>query len=114
KIKATADPALSKKLNQLQRNVESSLHADRDWEDFKKYFESVHNNFFTALKEQYPDLTPTDLKMCALIRLNLSMKEMATVLGISPESVKTSRYRLRKKLGLEHEENLLSFMFEME
>ncbi len=114
RLKKGADPGLNKKLSQLHRSVESTLHVDRDWEDFKKHFESVHSDFFSTLKHQYPELTQTDLKMCALIRLNLSMKEMATILGISPESVKTSRYRLRKKLGLEHEENLLTFMFEFE
>lgn len=113
-IKKGADPALRKSLSQLHRSVESTLHVDRDWEDFKKYFESIYKDFFSKLKEIYPELTPTDLKMCALIRLNLSMKEMATILGISPESVKTSRYRLRKKLNLEHEENLLTFMFSID
>lgn len=114
KIRQEADPQLGRKLNQLHRNVENTLQIDKDWEDFKKYFENVHSQFFSRLKERYAGLTPTDLKMCALIRLNLSMKEIATIMGISPESVKTSRYRLRKKLGLDHDENLLNFLFDLE
>ncbi len=74
------------------------------------YFEKVNSSFFQRLKNQFPDLTQSDLKLCALISLNLSMKEMAELMGISPESVKMARHRLRKKLNLVTEENLTEFL----
>jgi DNA-binding CsgD family transcriptional regulator len=70
----------------------------------------VHKNFFTKLKENHPELSSSELKLAALVRLNLNLKESATILGISPESVKTSRHRLRKKLNLGEEQNLADYL----
>lgn len=108
-----ADADLAKKIAGLNRIVENSYQLDREWEDFKIQFENVHPNFFKNLKEQCPELTNGDLKLCALLKLNMNMKEAAKVLGISPESVKTSRYRLRKKLGLAQDDNLVDFVLNL-
>lgn len=113
-IKKISDDKVSGKLNSLNRLVDNSLHVDRNWEDFKLYFENVHSDFFKILKDYKPDLSNYELKLCALIRLNLNMKETATILGISAESVKTARYRLRKKLALSREENLIDFIMNLE
>lgn len=61
----------------------------------------------------HPDLSPNDLRFCAYLRLNLTSKEIAPLLNISIKSVETRRYRLRKKLNLEHEDNLVSYIFEI-
>jgi len=90
--------------------IDYSLESEKDWDEFRMYFEKVHSSFFENLKAQHPDLTQGDLKLCALISLNLSMKEMAELMGISPESVKMARHRLRKKLSLATEENLTEFV----
>jgi hypothetical protein len=96
--------------SQLTKMVNSHLAQDTNWNDFETYFESVNKNFYTKLKNKYPDIGSNDLKICALIKLNLSIKEMASILNISPDSVKTARYRLRKKLQLNTEENLTEFI----
>jgi DNA-binding CsgD family transcriptional regulator len=70
----------------------------------------VNKHFYTRLKQNYPEISANDLKICALIKLNLSIKEMAAILNISPDSVKTARHRLRKKLQLSTEENLTDFI----
>nr|NQU91355.1 hypothetical protein [Bacteroidota bacterium] len=57
-----------------------------------------------------PNLTQNELKLCSYLRMNLSTKEIAQMLNISLESVTTKRYRLRKKLQLENEENLVEFI----
>jgi tetratricopeptide (TPR) repeat protein len=98
------------KFGRLIKLIDYSFSLDKDWDEFKTYFDQVHTEFFTKLKERYPDLSTADFRLCALIKLKLSMKECATVLGISAESVKTARYRLRKKLNLNSEENLLDFI----
>ena len=105
-------------LNKKEPNTESELKKlvnkytiqDNNWKDFDNYFESVNKNFYTRLKQKYPEISANDLKICALIKLNLSIKEMASILNISPDSVKTARHRLRKKLQLTTEENLTDFI----
>ncbi|WP_422859798.1 tetratricopeptide repeat protein [Flagellimonas sp. S174] len=104
----------SKILNELRKKIKSHTNLNRDWEDFKRYFEEVHKGFYTTLKEKHPDLSSNDLKICSLARLNLSIKETAGVMGISPESAKTARYRLRKKLDLPPETELLDYLLELE
>lgn len=105
---------LGKELQKLENMVNYSFNLDEDWEQFQHYFEEVHSGFFDVLKNEYPDLTPNELRLAALAKLNLTIKETATIMGITPNSVKTARYRLRKKLGMETEENLTSFMMELE
>lgn len=85
----------------LKRILKKNLSIDKDWEDFSRFFNDVHQGFYANLKSKHEGLTSNDLKLCSLIRLNLNAKEIASILGISPESAKTSRYRLRKKLKLE-------------
>jgi len=101
-------------LNRINRTISLNLNREKDWADFKLYFENVHEDFFIILKNRFSDLTGNDLKISAMIRLNLSMKETANIMGISSESIKKSRYRLRKKFDLEHEDNLFDFLMEME
>lgn len=108
------DGNINQALQKLQNIVDYSFSLDEDWEQFMIYFEEVHSGFFEALKEQYPDLTPNELRLSALAKLNLSIKETATIMGITPASVKTARYRLRKKLCMETEENLTEFLMAVE
>ncbi len=96
--------------SELKKLVSKYTIQDNSWRDFDNYFESVNKNFYTRLKQKYPDISSNDLKICALIKLNLSIKEMASILNISPDSVKTARHRLRKKLQLTTEENLTDFI----
>ena len=97
KDRAKISPA---ELNSFLSLIDFSFHKDREWENFKLYFEKVHVGFFENLKQQYPELSLLELRHCALIRLNLSISETATILGISAESVKTARFRMRKKMTL--------------
>jgi len=74
------------------------------------YFDKANNDFLKILKETFPLLTPTDLKLCAYLRLNLSTKAIAELLNLSLRGVESSRYRLRKKLNLEGEVSLTDFL----
>ena len=73
---------------------------------FETNFERAHEQFLNKMKEMYPDLTQKDLRLCAFLRMNLSSKEIAPLLGISVRGVENHRYRLRKKMNLQHDENL--------
>lgn len=99
-------------LNKVFRSI--SVGNKHNWKEFEARFIAVNQDFYRVLSEKYPSLSPTDLKVCALIKLNFSSKEMAKLLGISVESVHTSRHRLRKKMGLTREVNLTEFIWNLE
>lgn len=91
--------------------INSLLHrSDSMWEEFNRHFVDVHSDFYLELDRKFPGMSFTEKKHCALIRLNLSGKDMAHLLGISVTSVHVSRYRLRKKFGLEKGESLSKFL----
>jgi len=92
--------------------INKSIANDKDWQSFEVLFEQAHENFFKRLKSAYPDLTPSDLKLCAYLKLNLSSKEIAPLLNISLRGVEIRRYRLRKHLSLTSDENLVEFIMQ--
>ncbi|GGB03938.1 ligand-binding sensor domain-containing protein [Puia dinghuensis] len=109
-IKRLNLPHLSNEFKPVFRLISDTEHSDEDWNRFALYFDEVYNNFLSTLKAKYPQLSPTDLKLCAFLRLNLSSKGIAQLLNISLKGVEISRYRLRKKLGLPTEVNLNDFL----
>lgn len=92
--------------NYLNDKIDKNISNQDDWQIFETNFERAHEQFFTKIKEAYPELTSSDLRLCAYLRMNLSSKEIAPLLGISVRGVENHRYRLRKKLYLEHDESL--------
>lgn len=96
-----------RKINLL---INRNLKSDNDWDVFKMYFEQVNKNFYSSLLSMNPELTNYDLRLCALIKLNLNIKETASVLNVAPNSIKSARYRLRKKLNMEQEDDLYEFV----
>lgn len=95
---------------QLVRLIRNAERTDEDWEQFSVHFNHVNEGFFTNLKDEFPDLTPNELKLCAFLRMNLSSKEIAQLMNITIKAVEVSRYRLRKKLKLDPEQNLYEFL----
>lgn len=77
---------------------------------FETNFEQVHHNFFKSLKEKFPELSQRELRLCAFIKMNLSNKEISPLLNISVRGVETARYRIRKKLNLDHEDKFVEFL----
>lgn len=86
-------------LKEIKATIKNSLHLETDWEKFKLHFEQVHPNFFKELLEKHPTLTTNEIRLCAYFHLNLSAKEIATLLNINPESVHRAKTRLNKKLN---------------
>lgn len=105
----TLDLAPAQK-QKLRRLIENHLSADEDWLLFEEAFNQVHDAFFKKLKQQFPNLTSGDLRLAAFLRLQLSSKEIASLLGISVRGVENKRYRLRKKLDLDEGEDLADFI----
>lgn len=94
----------------LQNMIGENISYEDEWSVFQENFDLIHENFFRNLKEKFPTLTPSDLKLCTLLRLNYSTKEIARLLNISTRGVESARYRLRKKLMLEESDNLIEFL----
>jgi len=83
---------------------------DRDWEVFKSYFSEVHNNFDNKIKAIANDITEKEIRLASFLRMNLSTKEIASMLNVLPDSVLKSKYRLKKKLALNKEDDLTQFL----
>lgn len=83
-----------------------SILTDDDWKRFRQLFDIVHPGFLIRLREKFADLTPAEMRLLALVKLQLPVKDMADMLGISSESIYKTRYRLRKKINLPEEGNL--------
>jgi ligand-binding sensor domain-containing protein len=105
-------PDGTREFRNIFKMMNDSEKKDDDWNRFAIHFDQVHNNFLSTLKTKFSQLSPTDLKLCAYLRLNLSSKEIAQLLNISLKGVEVSRYRLRKKLNLPAEINLYDFLIE--
>ncbi|TZF83156.1 transcriptional regulator [Pedobacter sp. BS3] len=113
-IKAESKGKLSdNELRKIHKVIDEGLNDKRDWNLFEKSFNEAHENFFKKLKAGHPDLVPNDLKLCAYLRMNMSSKEIASLLNITVRGVEIRRYRLRKKLNLEHDKNLVEFLIEL-
>jgi ligand-binding sensor domain-containing protein len=99
-------------LEKIVKEIDTTLKLQEDWEQFEYHFDQVHGDFLNRLREEFQDLTPNEQKLCTLLRLNLSTKEISNLMSISLRGVEIARYRLRKKLGLGTGQNLSKFMLE--
>jgi len=90
----------------LIKLIEEGIEDEYEWEIFEQLYNEAHGDFFKRLKDSYPQLTPSDLRLCAYLRMNLSSKEIAPLLNISVRGVEERRYRLRKRLEISSDTNL--------
>jgi ligand-binding sensor domain-containing protein len=107
KSKSSTEQEQIEKFNAI---LNANILTEEDWDHFRKTFTDVYPNFFASLRFRFPDITNSELRLSALIKLNLSLKESGSMLGISAESVKKSRYRLKKKFALTEDESLEEFV----
>ena len=98
------------KFNQLVRKFQYDLEINKEAQDFNLNIEEMHKDFFYNLLQRYPELTQNERRLCAQIRLNLSIKDIASLNNISIKSAEMARYRLRKHFNLAHEDSLNEFL----
>lgn len=96
-------------LRKLERTIEHSIQSDEDWSQFLSTFEKVHPHYLEQL-QQTVKLSPAEQRLACLFKINLSSKDIATMLNISDEGVKKARYRLRKKLNIPSNINLQEYL----
>jgi tetratricopeptide (TPR) repeat protein len=99
-----------KQIRQLLNRINQGFQHDHYWEEFRSVFEQVHQAFFDNLKKHNESLTGNDLRLAALLKMNLESGDIATLLGISQDSLRVIRYRLRKKFNLQQGESLTAFI----
>ena len=99
-----------KAVSTVIRKIDQNLNSEEDWKFFELAFNNADKDFLLRIKAKHESLTHNDLKLCAYLRLNLSSKEIAPLLNISAKSVEMKRYRLRQKLNLSHEDNLMDYI----
>ncbi|CAN5550655.1 hypothetical protein BH10BAC6_BH10BAC6_00310 [soil metagenome] len=87
-------------LRRIVHTIDSLEHNESSWNDFMTYFDQIHGGFLTKLSARHPDLTETELRVCAFLRLPMTSKDVASIMGCSTRSVEKHRERLRKKFGL--------------
>ncbi len=99
-----------KQMQQIILQINESFNHEQHWKEFTVAFEQVHQQFFDNLKSHSSELTSADLRLIALLKINLESADIATLLGISTDSLRVSRYRLRKKLNISQGDNLSAFI----
>lgn len=108
RISEQDQPINARELNNM---ITQAVATDSQaWRAFESQFLKINDGFFQQLEKSFPGLTQGDKRLCALIKLNLSNKEIASILSVTVDSVYKSRYRLRKKMNLEKETDLTSFI----
>ena len=97
-------------IDQIIRELTQST-KDNSWEEFELRFEQVHTDFFKKLNERFPNLSPTEKRLCAYLKLNMNSKEIAALTHTTVGNVEQARFRLRKKMGLHGTDtNLMTFI----
>ncbi|PIB36244.1 hypothetical protein BFP72_13015 [Reichenbachiella sp. 5M10] len=97
-------------LKEMLKKIDRSISHDDEWEHFQQYFDQVHGDFTTRLRQEYANLSPQEVKLSNYLRMSLSTKEIAQLMNITTRGVEIARYRLRKKLNLDREVNLSEFI----
>ena len=102
------------KLRKISKNIDTELSKDQSWDEFAYHFDQVHGNYLQKLSENNIKLSPREIKLAAFLRMNMSSKEIAVMLNITLRGVELARYRLRKKLNLTREQNLVEYLISLD
>lgn len=100
-IKDETKDAIDKITKDIEKTIEGKF-----WEEFEMRFKNVHSDFYNRLMEKYPDLTPSEVRLCSFLKLDLSTKDISSITGQSVPSIEKARNRLRKKIGIATGENI--------
>jgi DNA-binding CsgD family transcriptional regulator len=111
--KSAGDSNVNEKIVSIISRINKEVGHSKQREVFDKAFDEVHETFLDRLKSRYPVLTPTELRLCAFLKMNISTKEIAPLMNISVRGVEICRYRIRKKLGIDRNTSLTGFLINL-
>lgn len=104
------DGQVRKELKTAIKSLDDQIKGDNNWKHFETHFNQIHDNSLDRLREFYPNLNHRELRLCAYLKLNLSSKEIAPLMGISYRGVESLRFRVRKKMNLDTSVNLTDYI----
>lgn len=90
-------------IREMKNNINNTV-----WDEFEFRFQEVHPEFYTRLNERFPNLTQNEIRLCAFLRLNMTTKEISSITFQSVKSIQVARTRLRKKMQIDQDDNLIS------
>ncbi|MBS7788020.1 hypothetical protein KIH23_12000 [Flavobacterium sp. CYK-55] len=99
-----------RKISEIFQKLNQHKIGEEYMEIFDVNFERIHHDFFEKLKQLDPSITKRELRLCAFVKMNLSNKEISPLLNISIRGIESARYRVRKKLNVQHEDNFVAFL----
>ena len=97
-------------LKPLKKKIQNFIDDGLDWEDYKVQFTNVYPNFVESLISRNQEISNNDIKLCCYLKMNMNTKDIAQLFGLTVRAVENKRYRLRKKLSLEKETSLTTFI----
>jgi len=108
--KDVLNSSLHSPIKKVIKKINNHLIDKDDWLTFELHFRNAHQEFFSKLREKHPDLSSNEIKLSAYLKLNLSSKEIASLMNVSIKSVEQGRWRLRKKLDLSKDSSLVNYI----
>lgn len=109
-LDSSTNEEIEEQLHRFKSEINLTKRRDKDWVEFQRQFEGIHTSFIANLTQKHPKLSTNEIRLCTLMKLNLPSKDISSVLGISANTLKSSRYRIHKKLELEEGEKLADFI----
>lgn len=97
-------------VSSVLEEIDARLRQEHEWKQFELQFRQLHGEFIQILAERCPQLTPTELKICSLMKISLSSKEISKLLYTSVRTIESHRYNIKKKLNLPADVSLTSML----
>ena len=113
-IKTLDEGGSDQKLKNIVNTIDKELSHNDSWNQFAYHFDQVHGNYLEKLSKNNIHLSPREIKLAAFLRMNMSSKEISKLLNITTRGVELARYRLRKKLNLTREQNLVEYLIDLD
>ena len=111
--KAGNKEVIEKNIASVVRQIDHDIDNEAHWEIFETHLEQVHEDYLKRLTEKHPDLTAREMRLAAYLRMNMTSKEIASLMNITARAVENNRYKLRKKLDLEQGDNLVDYIMKI-
>ena len=101
------------KFKSIYNSMQNNFHLHNNMEMVQDLINKIYKDFLKRLEDKYPNITKSEKRLCSMIYINMSSKEIAMITGTSLRSVETSRYRLRKKFNMARDEDMIRFLREI-
>lgn len=110
KLVLSASGPVAAGLQRIIKQIERNTRYTSQWEEFKQYFEKSHPGFLHSLERRFPQLSAQDLRLCTYLKIHMSTHEIADLRHVTPETIRTQKYRIKKKMGLSKETDLADYL----